>query len=76
METEIIRQKLHHLINTVEDKKVAAIYTLLETEINLDDQRKNLIKAERENHFKGIGKVYDWSEIKAMALDKEKRHAL
>jgi hypothetical protein len=37
METTDIRQKLHQFIETIEDKKAEAIYTLFEDEIERDE---------------------------------------
>jgi hypothetical protein len=37
METTNIRQKLHQFIDTIEDKKAEAIYTLFEDEIEQDE---------------------------------------
>ena len=76
MTTSIIRKKLHQFIDAIEDKKVTAIYTLLEDEIDTDVQRKKLVLAERENYIKGEGKSYTWDEVKAMAINKVKRHAV
>ncbi len=71
-----IRKKLHHFIDTIEDKKVEAIYILFENEIDTDSQRKKLIMQEREKYIKGEGNSYSWDEVKQMAIDKEKRHAI
>ncbi len=76
METLDIRRKLHQFIDSMEDKKAAAIYTLLEGEIDTDAQRKRLVLAEREQYLRGDGSSYSWDDVKEMALHKEKRHAL
>lgn len=76
METLDIRRKLHQFIDSMEDKKAAAIYTLLEGEIDTDAQRKRLVLAEREQYLRGDGSSYTWDDVKEMALHKEKRHAL
>lgn len=76
MNTTSIREKLHHFIDTMEDKKAAAVYMLFADEIDTDQQRKNLILAEREKYLKGEGKSYAWGKVKQMALKKEKRHAI
>lgn len=76
METADIRRRLHQFIDTIEDRKAEAIYTLFEGEIDTDAQRGKLIQAERERYLSGEGKSYGWEEIKEMALHKEKRHAL
>ena len=76
MQAADIREKLHHLIDTVDDKKAEAIYTLLSEENDVDVQRRKLIQAEREAYLRGEGKSYSWEEVKEMALDKEKRNGL
>jgi hypothetical protein len=76
MTTSIIRQKLHQFIDAIEDKKAAAIYTLLEDEMNTSEQRKKLVMAEREKYLNGEGKSYSWDEIKKMATNKTERHDL
>ncbi len=48
MTTSVIRQKLHQFIDTIEDKKAAAIYTLLAAEMGTPEQRKKLVLAENE----------------------------
>ena len=76
MNTTGIRKKLHDFIDTIGDKKAEAIYTLLEDQMDTDAQRKKLIQSEREKYLNGDGKSYSWDEVKEMALNKEKRHAL
>lgn len=76
MEISNIRQKLHQFIDAIEDKKAEAIYTLFEDEIDIDAYRKKLIQAERENYLLGNGNSCSWDEVKEMAINKEKRHAL
>jgi hypothetical protein len=76
MEIINIRQKLHQFIDTIEDKKAEAIYTLLEDEMNTDARRRNLIQLEREKYLNEEGKSYSWDEVKQMATDKKKRCAL
>ncbi len=76
MEGINIRQKLHEFIDTIEDKKAEAIYTLLIDEIDVDEKRKKLVYSEREKYLRGEGKSYSWDEVKQMAMNKEKRHAI
>ncbi|HEV2831383.1 MAG TPA: hypothetical protein VGW31_05320 [Hanamia sp.] len=76
MEIINIRQKLHQLIDMIEDKKAEAIYTLFEDEMNTDAKRRNLIQLEREKYLNEEGKSYSWDEVKQMATDKKKRRAI
>ncbi len=52
MENIDIRQKLHQIIDTIEDKKVEAMYTLFEKEMDIESQRKILIQTEGQNYLK------------------------
>jgi hypothetical protein len=76
MATVNIREKLHHFIDTIEDKKAKAIYTLFENEIDNDALRRNLIKEERAKYLRSEGKSYSWKEVKEMAADKQNRNGL
>lgn len=76
MQTTIIREKLHQFIDSIEDKKAEAIYTLFEDEIDTDVLRRKLIQSEREKYLRGEGKSYSWDEVKQMAVNKEKRNAV
>ena len=66
METTLIRQKLHHFIETIEDKKAKAIYTLFEDEIEQDEwEYTEEFKTELDNryeHYQRGGKMITTSE--------------
>lgn len=52
MRTAIIRQKLHQFIETAEDKKVKAIYALLEDEITQGEwEYTDEFKADLDSRF-------------------------
>jgi heme-degrading monooxygenase HmoA len=61
METSTIRKKLHQFIETIEDKKAHAIYTLFENEIDQDEwEYSDEFKAtleERYEYYKNGGKM-------------------
>jgi hypothetical protein len=61
MRIAIIRQKLHRFIETAEEKKVKAIYALLEDEIAQDEwEYTDEFKADldrRFTYYKGEGKM-------------------
>lgn len=76
MNTAAIRQQLHRFIDSIEDKRARAIYTLFEEEIDTDTQRKKLIRLEREKYLRGEGKSYSPEEVKALALNKANRNAI
>ncbi len=76
MEVMQMRQKLHQFIDSIEDKKAEAIYTLLENELDADSYRKKLVLLERQKYLAGEGASYNWEEVKQMATHKEKRNGL
>ena len=76
MTTIAIREKLQDYIRVADDKKVKAIYTMGEDEIETCLQRRKLIQAERDRYLSGEGKFYNWEEVKQMATDKRKRRAI
>jgi len=60
MNTTGIREKLHHFIDRIEDKKAAAIYTLFEENIKEEEGYSDEFKAEldrRYTEYKKDGKV-------------------
>ncbi len=76
MEISNVRQRLHEFIDTIEDKKAEAIYTLFIDEIDSDSSRRNLVQKERDKYLHEEGKSYSWDEVKEMAKNKDKRHAI
>ena len=66
------RQKLHQLIDSIENKKVIAIYELLEQEMDTNAQRKRLIMSERENYLQSNSKSYSWAEVKSIVTNKNR----
>lgn len=77
MTTTIIRKKLVDYLRVADDKKVKAIYTMVEDEINTaeNDWDKNFVKEinRRSRDFKnGNSKTYTWEETKKAAIEKLK----
>ncbi len=70
MRTSQIRQQLHEYIDSAEDKKLKAIYTLVANDINeesmLTDSQKEELDRRYDNYQKGIGKMYTWDEAIAI----------
>ncbi len=66
-----IRQQLHSYIDSAEEKKLKAIYTLLEAELTddykLTEEQKAELDQRFENHQNGLGRTYTWEETVAMA---------
>ncbi len=67
MEVKQMRQKLHQFIDSMEDEKAAAIYTLLENELDTDSYRRKLVLQERQAYLAGEGALYSWEDVKQMA---------
>jgi len=71
MRTTQIRQQLHDYIDAAEDKKLKAIYTLLENEISddysLSAEQKEELDRRYADHQNGIGKTYTWDETVSIA---------
>ena len=76
MTTVAMRKKLVDYMKVADDKKVKAIYTMVEDEIETGLQRRKLIQAERDHYLSGEGKSFNWEEVKQMATDKRKRRAI
>ena len=71
MSSAQIRQRLHDYIDIVEDKKLKAIYTLLQDDINdgyqLTEEQKAELDRRSLEYQNGIGRNYTWEETVAMA---------
>jgi hypothetical protein len=67
MTTVALRQKLHKFIDSIEEKKVKAIYTLFESEIEQEVEYSDEFKAEldkRLEYYRNGGKTVSPTEIK------------
>ena len=71
MRTAQIRQQLHDYIDAAEDKKLKAIYTLLENEIfddySLSPEQKNELDRRFMDYQNGTSKTFSWDETIAIA---------
>jgi len=70
MRTAQIRQQLHEYIESAEDKKLKALYTLLESEMTDEftltaAQKKELVRR-YDDYMNGIGETYTREETVAM----------
>jgi hypothetical protein len=78
MKITAIRQKLSdYMMNIADDKKVKAIYAMVEDEINTteNDWDEGFIKEleSRSKHFvSGMDRTYTWEETKQAAIQKVK----
>jgi hypothetical protein len=78
MTTAAIRKKLTDYLQTADDKKVKAIYTMVEDEINtIENEIDDEFFAELERRSRafedGTAKTYTWEETKQNAIDRVKR---
>jgi predicted RecB family endonuclease len=67
MTTIALREKLHKFIDSIEEKKVKAIYTLFENEIEQEMEYSDEFKAEldkRMEYYKNGGKTISPTEMK------------
>jgi len=51
MTQAVLREKLHHFIDTAEDKKIEAMYVLLEQEIEEEHEYSDEFKAELDKRY-------------------------
>lgn len=71
-----MREQLVHYMQEVDVDKVKALYELLGNEGDLMEERKRIIRLEREKYLKGESTTFSTEEIKQMAIDKKMRYAL
>lgn len=77
MTTTAIREKLVNYLKIADEKKVKAIYTIVEDEISTaeNDWDKDFLKElnRRSRQFKkGTAKSYTWEETKKAAIERVK----
>lgn len=75
MTTKAIREKLLNYISSADDKKVKAMYTLLEAEINpaeaeWDVELEQELLKRSESYKNGSAKTFTWEETKSAAIDR------
>ncbi|MES2702873.1 MAG: addiction module protein [Bacteroidota bacterium] len=77
MTTTVIRQKLSTYMQTADDKKIKAIYTIVEDEIETaandwDNDFKRELERRSKAFKNGTSKAYTWEETKRAAIAKVK----
>jgi len=81
MTTTAIREKLHDFIDVADDKKIEAIYTLLQEQISpvVDWSEDAEFVAELDERVRryeaGIDKGYTWDELEASIAELKKKRA-
>lgn len=73
MTTAAIRKKLEDYLKTADDKKIKAIYTMVEDEINTqandwDEAFITEVNKRKKSFESGKAKTYSWKETKKAAL--------
>jgi hypothetical protein len=76
MTVAAIRKKLKLYVDDLNDKKVKALYTLLENDIDehsfaLTKTQMQLLNEEHELHLNGKTKSYSWEETKEIIRGKK-----
>jgi hypothetical protein len=73
MNTIEIKQKLHQYIETAQDKKLKAIYTMVENEIDdvinpwNDPEFAARIESREKSYLNGSAKIYSWDQVQQRA---------
>ena len=77
MTTTAIREKLVNYLQVADEKKLKAIYTMVEDEINTsandwDDDFMKELERRSKSFINGTAKTYSWEETKQAAINKVK----
>ncbi len=76
MTNAAIRQQLHQYIDITDDKKIEALYTLLQSDIsplyNYDADELNMLHDRAEQYLKGASKAYTVKESHNMIRQQRK----
>lgn len=80
MTTKAIREKLVKYLQVADDKKVKAIYTMVEDEINMnendwDEDFIEELDKRRKSSLDGSAKMYTWEETKQAGIERAKEKA-
>ena len=72
-----IREKLADYLQIADERKLKAIYTMVEDEINTvannwDDNFKKELQRRNKGFIDGTAKTYSWEETKQAAMHKAK----
>ena len=79
--TVVLRDKLHQFIDTVDEKKVKAMYVMFEEEIEtktatqfeLTAKEIEALDIQRKNYLAGKSKTYNWEEVEAELMASIKK---
>jgi hypothetical protein len=79
MTTTVIRKKLIHYLENADEKKVKAVYTIFEDEINqensfnLSEEQIKILDKERRKHVSGKSKSYTWEDAKKIIRNEKRK---
>ena len=79
MTVAVIREKLKSYVDDVDDKKVKALYTLLQDDIDdntgfvFSKEQMEILEEEDKLHTTGKTASYSWEEAKEMIRSKKKK---
>jgi hypothetical protein len=80
MEPSTIKQKLHHYIDVADERKLQAIYTILEDDIEGDylftQEEINVFNERRQKHLNGESKSYTVEEAHNLIRQNRKVNGL
>jgi hypothetical protein len=79
--TVVLRDKLHQFIDSVDEKKVQAMYVMFEEEIetkttsnfSLLAKEIEALDMQRENYLASKSKTYNWDEVEAELMASIKK---
>jgi len=75
-----IRQQLHHYIDTADDKKIEAIYTILENDLvsaaDYGEEELTMLHERASKYLKGEGKTYSVKEVHDNLRGRKKKNEL
>ncbi|MDB5199647.1 MAG: hypothetical protein JWO92_1610 [Chitinophagaceae bacterium] len=79
MTTTLIRKKLISYLENADEKKVKAVYTIFEEEINeensfkLSEEHIKILDSERQKHLSRKSKSYTWEDAKKIIRGQKKK---
>ena len=78
MTTTLIRKKLINYLESADEKKVKAVYTIFKDEIEensfqLSEEQIKILDNEREKHLSGKNKSYTWDDAKKIIRGQKKK---
>ena len=79
MTTTLIQKKLISYLENADEKKVKAVYTIFEDEINeensftLSEEHIKILDTKKKKHLSGKSKSYTWEDAKKIIRGEKKK---